>query len=590
MSGLTVEQRKAVASKGNVFLEACPGSGKTRVITERLSKEIDKVRGTPRRVACITYTNAAVEEIEQRLKETGENEDGDYCEIATIHSFCLSSIFRPFHWHFPEYVKGFKVVGPETTAFNELVSEVAAKFGKHELTYRERDDFANINIDLSGAPWGASITSGIVTKAIAEELWATMRRRGLIDFNHIIFLSLCLLRDHPHIADRLASKFAAVLVDEFQDTTDLQVEILRHLLQRKRTTFFLVGDLYQSIFGFAGARPTLAVSFSQEIGASKGTTLTGNFRSSDNVVESAETLCPRTPKMQARGKAKHFPEKPFLSSSTSPILSIVNEFLPAVASAGIAYGETAILAPWWQHLFPIARALREAKFPVVGPGARPYRRTRTFARLAEQLCAYIARGDMLRLPMIERALFKTLLELTGRVHFELFCYAGRVTALELAKVALEVYEATPRLDRWLEEVASEIGGLLHVGEFIDSEAVGTLVGSAQDMVRDMERAAVDFSRLTAEDLGLFADPDSSIKLMTLHACKGREFDAVALMHVNEGTVPNFRSNTEDEIAADRRLLYVGVTRARRLLMYSWSKGHWKDGPSRFLKSGELGLC
>lgn len=590
MSWLTAEQRIAVAKPGNIFLEACPGSGKTRVITERLLTEIDRVRGTPRRIACITYTNAAVEEIEQRLRERGDREDEHYCEIATIHSFCLNNIFRPFHWHFPEYENGFQVVGPETAAFNDLVSEIAAKFGKPQLSYRERDDFANINIDLSGAPSGVAITSGIVTKAVAEDLWATMRRRGLIDFNHIIYLSLCLLRDHPHVADRIASRFAAVLVDEFQDTTELQVEVLRLLHRRSRTLFFLVGDLHQSIFGFAGARPELAEKFSEEIGAPKGTTLSGNFRSSKKVVANAEKLCPRSSPMEARGKCRDCVEAPFLSSEMSPILSITNDFLPAVSAAGIQYGQTAIVAPWWTHLFPIARALRVAKVPVVGPGARPYRRSRTYSRLAEQLCACIAGGTMLHLPMIERALFKTLLELTGRAHFELFSYKGRVVCLSIAKVAAEIHRAAPRLDHWLEKSAEAIGNLLLVAELVEPDAVATLVGSARDMVRDMQRASVDFAALTAEDLGLFADPDKAIKLMTMHACKGREFDAVAILHVNEGTVPDFRSTTQAEIEADRRLLYVGITRARRLLMYGTTKAHRRDAPSRFLGAGELGLC
>jgi DNA helicase-2/ATP-dependent DNA helicase PcrA len=108
----------------------------------------------------------------------------------------------------------------------------------------------------------------------------------------------------------VSSKFAWILVDEFQDTTDLQVEILSLIAKARRTRFLMVGDPYQSIFRFAGARPDLADEFAENISARTDLQLTGNFRSSQAIIMQANKLYPRTPPMKAIGPAKIFPEVP----------------------------------------------------------------------------------------------------------------------------------------------------------------------------------------------------------------------------------------------------------------------------------------
>lgn len=107
---LTSEQRAAIEHNGHVMLSACPGSGKTRVIISKLLRAIDVVRGTPRAAACITYTNAAVQEIEARLRRHIQVGDDRHFEISTIHAFCLQYIFRPFAHRLKGYEEGFQVL------------------------------------------------------------------------------------------------------------------------------------------------------------------------------------------------------------------------------------------------------------------------------------------------------------------------------------------------------------------------------------------------------------------------------------------------------------------------------------------------
>src|SRR5205823_2737193 len=133
---------------------------------------------------------------------------------------------------------------------------------------------------------------------------------------------------HAEILDYVSSKFAWMLVDEFQDTTDLQVEILSLIARRKRTKFLLVGDRYQSIFSFAGARPDLADEFAERIKARTDLHLTGNFRSSQPIVAHANLVFPRDPAMKAVGDAKKYTETPEWKHGGSAFEVITEHFLP----------------------------------------------------------------------------------------------------------------------------------------------------------------------------------------------------------------------------------------------------------------------
>jgi DNA helicase-2/ATP-dependent DNA helicase PcrA len=119
---LTAEQRDAVACQQNLLLTACPGSGKTRTIAARLTQEIDRLRGAPRAVACITYTTAAVQEVEQRIAAVLLDGDEQYFTICTIHSFCLSEILRPYAWLVPAFQGAMRVLTRDRPEFEAIAA------------------------------------------------------------------------------------------------------------------------------------------------------------------------------------------------------------------------------------------------------------------------------------------------------------------------------------------------------------------------------------------------------------------------------------------------------------------------------------
>lgn len=256
MTSLTPQQAAAVAHGGNMMLTACPGSGKTRTLIAKLVKEIEGVRGSPKQICCITYTNTAVQEIEQRTREQMQPDDERHFLVSTIHAFCLNDVVRPFGWLQPDLAAGRRILTRDNPDFDLICSVAAAEVNLFQLSQFDLDAFENLSLDSNGHIVGQAAQNEAVSRA-APFFWAECQARGYITFNSIIYGAYQLLRDFPALGAGLCARYPWFLIDEFQDTTELQIEILRLLHRTGRTRFFAVGDLAQSIYGFTGARPEL---------------------------------------------------------------------------------------------------------------------------------------------------------------------------------------------------------------------------------------------------------------------------------------------------------------------------------------------
>lgn len=577
---LTAEQRAAALHPGHAAVDACPGSGKTRTVIARLMRCIDDVRDTPRRVACITYTNTAVHEIEQRLSRFGSAGDDDYCQVSTIHSFCLNNILSQFFWRIPAFADGFTILTPDSDAFRDHVKAICAKYG---LAPR-----ASLEFELLGRlPNGEPITTTEISADAAREFWTRLEAEQALDFPNIVYRAYQLLHDWPSIAKGLACRFAAIIVDEFQDTSSLQVEILRLIAGYNHTHFFIVGDPNQSIFGFSGARPDLMPDFARYLGTPPAFPLTGNFRSSPPIIQDAESTLSRTPAMAAKGPTAGVTDTPIWVDAPDALTAITEFFLPGAADRGIPIGKTAILASSWFTLRPLGSALREYGFPVVGPGARPYKRRNTFALLAEQLGAYAEHPQPRFIRQAEREVFRMVHSLTGKPPLQLHSWAGRRLVCRILAAAKLFRVEYPGALAWLGKTASMTTQVLIEAELLPEYQESVITESVSQMRTEMEGYGIDVENLTVVDLGVFARPDESIKLLTIHGAKGREFDAVAIVDLHNGSIPFFTAKTSDELAAERRKLYVAITRARRYLVYVTDRDHKQNRPpnipSRFLR-------
>jgi DNA helicase-2/ATP-dependent DNA helicase PcrA len=578
---LTAQQNEALAEQGNLMLTACPGSGKTRALIAKLIKEIEGVRHTPRRVCCITYTNTAVQEIEHRTREQTGADDGQYFDVSTIHSFCLNAIVRPFAWLRPELAVGRRILNPDSPDFAGICDFAAQQVNLLRLNPADYEAFENLSFDSNGEIIGLAAENVAVTQA-APHFLARCQAMGYMTFSTIIYGAYQLLRDHPAIAVSLCARYPWFLIDEFQDTTELQIEILRLLHATGRSKFFAVGDLAQSIFGFTGARPELVAPFALHIGARTDLTLSGNFRSSRYVVNHAERLFPRNPAMTAEGENRDYPIEPFLVRGLSTFQAITEFFLPALEAANIPLGKATILAKDWRSLIRLARQLRDFQTPIVGPGARPYRRSRLFASLAEQLCGAVTDPDPETTGQLERALYHAIQEVTGTAPRHVFSFEGRRVIIRLLREAARIANANAGAVAWLDGMSAATGRILTEAEYISPVQAGLFFASVQEMKSDMARQEIDAANLSIADLGLFASPTRALRLSTIHYAKGREYDAVALIGLRSGTFPHYWANTPEKIEAEKRQFYVGVTRAKKLLMYVAEPDNRNNPPSPFL--------
>ena len=190
---------------------------------------------------------------------------------------------------------------------------------------------------------------------------------------------------------------------------------------------------------------------------------------------------------------------------------------------------------------------------------------------------------------IERTLFNTLLNVTGRTSYDIFSYSGRVTVFRLLHKARELHGAHPDALGWLEAAARAFTDvLIHEAYLISAEA-GIFSASVEEMEADMQNNRVDLANLTIDDLGIYASPEAALKLSTLHNAKGREYQAVAMIDLQEGRLPFYQAQTAEDVEEAKRLFYVGITRAKRLLVYVTDSSNPRNAPSRFLQDDGLDL-
>jgi DNA helicase-2/ATP-dependent DNA helicase PcrA len=584
MIPLTDEQQIAVDYPDTLALTSCPGSGKTRTIIVKLHKCIEEIRGTPRKIACITFTNSGVDEIETRLRQFTTHVDMQLCEVSTIHSFCLNNILRPFSHLVPHLNGEWSIVTRDDEWFTVLVADLKTKY---RLTDGQVDQFDGLQPTF---PKGDPSPNDLPAEPVAE-FFKSIDDAHKVTFGGIVYFSAKLVEDHKFIRSALAARFAWYIVDEFQDTTLAQVEILLRVFEETRSKLFLVGDPNQSILSVAGAKPELMEAFAKRIKAKTDCKLTKNFRCSKLIVQKAELLCASALPMQAVGESRDFHAAPMYKHCKSAVDGIVEYFIPALDEFGIAHGNAAILAPWWRHLGPIGRELRERQIGVIGPGSRPYKKTAEFARLSESLAAFLGCEDAETAAGVQKSLFVTLSNITETPRWILYKYHGQRIVFRIINLARRVFEAREGAVDWLTETAAGCEDILINEELLTESHRGLFVASVNAMIADMVRHNVDVGNLPALDLGMVASPKNSISLLSMHNSKGREFEAVAVVHVHDDTVPHFGDkNNPAKIDESKRLLYVAVTRAKKLLMLLTDKSHYKNVPSRFLRDDYLKMC
>ena len=531
LEGLNSEQRRAAETvRGPVCILAGAGSGKTTTITRRIAHQVATGTFEPGQILAVTFTDKAATVMKSRLAALGVVG----VEARTFHSAALAQL----RYFAPDRVG--KILPTKALMLRQIGNTLPAPF-----KFRPAGDLAT-EIEWAKAQRIAAADYrrelGSHEPPIPEDLMARVyleyeRRkaeRGEIDFEDLLELTVRLHENEPQVRATFRDRYRAFTVDEFQDVNLLQWSLLEQWLG-SRDELCAVGDDYQAIYGFTGASPHWLLGVEARFPQAEVVRLESNYRSTPEVLELANRLVPLL-----EGAEKVL--RPTRPSGPAPAVERFataedeDEWVAAqvkrLAAEGIAYEEMAVLGRTNARLADFEESFHDAGIPFQG----------------SSLLSRDAARRMLR--MLER-------------------------------------DSSPGLAARVRTMAEE-AGLLH-------SLPDTLGEREQTRQADLARlvrlaAELDDGELTGAGFvaGLRQrfDPGGQsargVHLMTYHRAKGLEFDAVFLPRLDEKELPSKLARTDAEIAEERRLLYVGITRARRHLALSWSRN-----ASPFL--GELGL-
>ncbi len=619
---LTPSQKKAVCHKeGPLLVIAGPGSGKTRVITYRIAALIDSgVR--PYNICAITFTNKAAEEMRQRAFSLGASGGA---HISTFHSLCVR-ILRQYA-DSAGIASNFSVYddADQTRCMKQAVKDCrldATNFSPARMLDAV-STLKNKLIDPESFRAEAEDFFSVKLAEIYLRYQNIMSERNGLDFDDLLMKTAILLRDCSDVCAELGERFKFLLIDEYQDTNHAQYTIARALVSR-HNNICATGDPDQSIYRWRGADIRNILAFEHDWPDATVVKLEENFRSAANILMVADALIAYN---RNRKEKKLVPVKP--ASREVKIIPYEDETHEAQAVAqqikelteqGTSLRDIAV----FYRVNAMSRVLEEAfignkvSYQIVR-GVEFYRR-----KEIRDLLAYL---KILVNPDDEIALMRiinTPARGIGKVTIDKvknYAARNRISFFEALKKAenIEILSKAVRAKlavfvNMLEQFRKDISGpVAPLAErvFNESGLADSLRNSGPEGQNDLENvgelinAAAQYD-LNAEEpslldylqqISLFSDTDAydasgeSVALMTLHAAKGLEFENVFIVGVEEGLLPHERTNTaedEEELEEERRLLFVGMTRAKSGLYISYARYRTIRGqilrtiPSRFL--------
>jgi DNA helicase II / ATP-dependent DNA helicase PcrA len=622
LDDLNPPQREAVtAGDGPLLVLAGAGSGKTRVIAYRIAWLTGECGVSPRNLLAVTFTNKAAGEMARRVEALLLPVGLKAPLIATFHSACVR-ILRQHGRHIG--------LPPHFIIYDEDDRESLVKECMKDLDLTDRaatpgsvtqriSYWKNHMIGVDSArhsargPWEAKITH---VYARYEE---RLRAVGAVDFDDLLLKTVQLFQDVPEAVAWYRGLWRYVLVDEYQDTNRAQYRIIR-LLTGEHRNICVVGDPDQSVYRWRGADIRNILDFEQDYPGTRVVKLEQNYRSTQRILSLASAVIDhnqqRKDKTLWTENAEGDPPKVYRGWDEHEEANFVAQTILGIRGEGVPWNGVAVFYRTNAQSRVLEDALRRARIPygIVG-GVRFYERKEikdalAYVRLAVNPTDDVAFRRAIQTPVrgIGPATLARLEE----------ARAGR----GLLAVAAEPPAAiTGKARRSLEEFAALIRGLadrrsemtppafidhlldvtgyreaLRVERSPEAEArlenLEELIAAAEDYMRADSsptlEAFLDQIALIA-DIDELKDEGARVTLMTLHSAKGLEFQAVFLTGMEEGVFPHARSmNDEEEIEEERRLCYVGVTRARERLYLSYAlhrriHGYGVGEPSRFLR-------
>ncbi len=627
INSLNPMQKQAVlTTEGPLLLLAGAGSGKTRVLTHRIAYLIEQgVR--PFNILAITFTNKAAREMKERVAAI--TPQGDQVWVSTFHSTCVRILRREIDKI--GYSSRFSIY--DASDSERLIKDILKENNISEKSYSPKMIAAEIGSqkDQMKTPvdYLKAVEKDFRQRKIAE-IYAIyqdrLKENNALDFDDLIFKTVELFNKRPDVLDKYQERFRYIMVDEYQDTNGAQYQLIR-LLAEKYNNLCVVGDDDQSIYGWRGADISNILNFEKDFKNTTVIKLEQNYRSTGAILDAANAVIKNNRARKAKalwteaeeGNKLKFHNAAGDREEAKYICSVIDEGI----ADGKSYSDFAVL----YRNNALSRAIEEQ---LVRSGI-PYRLfggTRFYDRMEiKNVLSYlkvlnnpnddIALKRIINVP--KRSIGDTtvakILEYAaenGISFYMALCGYEKIDSLSTrAKTALERFisllndlsidaEELSAADL-IEKVVEETGYKAELEAANTDEARGRL-----ENIDELVNKAVDYEENNdeaglsqfLEEVALVADVDGftedqdTVVLMTLHSSKGLEFDTVFIAGFEESIFPGFRAmqdGTGIEMEEERRLCYVGITRAKKQLYLTAAKNRMQHGqrvynmPSRFLK-------
>ena len=629
---LNPQQQQAVEYvSGPCLVLAGAGSGKTRVIINKIAHLIGKCGYLPKQIAAVTFTNKAAREMKERVAQSIGKESSKGLIVSTFHTLGFDIIKREYK-HL-----GFKA---NMTLFDEhdqmaLLKELTADLLQEdkELLRTLINRISNWKNDLCSPQQAMTLARDKQEQTFAhcyDRYNKQLRAYNALDFDDLIMLPTLLFKQNAEVRSKWQEKIRYLLVDEYQDTNTSQYELIK-LLVGERARFTVVGDDDQSIYSWRGARPQNMVRLRDDFPALRVIKLEQNYRSSQRILHCANILIDNNDHVFDKKLFSNLGEGEKLQiieakNEEHEAERVVGELIAHRFIAKTHYRDYAILYRGNHQSRLLEKILMQNRIPYKISGGTSFFSRAEIKDMMAYLRLVVNQDDdaaflrIVNTPKREigTATLEKLGSLAQEKHVSLF---EAIFDFELIqRITPKAYDALQKFARWIVELNDEIQrseperavrsmlASLHYEEYLyeyatspkaaemQSKNVATLFDWVADMLKGDEfnepmNLNQIVTRLTLRDMlerGEEEDDSDQVQLMTLHASKGLEFPHVFLIGMEEGILPHQTSIDEDNVEEERRLAYVGITRAQQNLWFSLCKERRQFGelirpePSRFL--------
>lgn len=606
LDNLNSAQRDAVLHhEGPLLIFAGAGSGKTRVLTHRIAHLIADHGVSPWNILAVTFTNKAANEMKERIEKLVGSSVAREMWVGTFHAIC-SKILR-IDGNKNGLDRNFVVYdgSDQTAVIKRCLKDLGLSDNKNiqpsavlHLISRAKEKLVipeQFSHHFGGSPM--EDIAGSVYRLYQEELFSS----NALDFDDLIMQTVLLLRAQPAVLEKYQEKFRHILVDEYQDINKAQYELIKCLAAKHRN-LCCVGDDDQSIYRFRGANVGLILAFDRDYPETTVVKLEQNYRSTGNILDAAHAV---VAKNETRRDKKLWTEQAAgeklrlfaANSEREEAMWVAERMQDGRAAKGREWRDFAVLYRTNAQSRQFEDVFLSYRIPyrIVG-GQRFYERKEvkdivSYLRLALNPAEAVSLRRVSNVPPrgIGQTSFGRVEEFATRNGITLFEACERVDEIQgvipKARAGVAAFvEIVRRLSREMETLsvrdltakAMEISGYLDMLRAEKTTEAETRIENLQELLtatQEFEQYSEDKSlRAFLEGVSLMSDLDAApedenaVVLMTLHSAKGLEFPVVFMVGMEEGIFPHSRSaEDKDELEEERRLAYVGITRAREEL-------------------------